>query len=136
MTASPDVDDALFWDLADPIMASGRAEEGELMRSRCLRVDGDFLAMPEYRTGDLVVKLPADRVAELIEQDLGLAFTRRRRCSRNGCRCPGATKRCGRRCLARRSPSSADRLHHNRQNLRPSIDGRVSRVDGARQKGE
>jgi hypothetical protein len=74
MSASPDVDDALFWDLAEPIMASGRAEEGELMRSRCLRVKGEFMAMPEYRTGDLVLKLPATRVAELVAADLGLPF--------------------------------------------------------------
>ena len=89
MTASSDVDDALFWDLAEPIMASGRAEEGELMRSRCLRVNGDFLAMPEYRTGDLVVKLPADRVAELIEQDLGLAFTPAKKVFKEWVQVPG-----------------------------------------------
>lgn len=89
MTASPDVDDALFWDLAEPIMASGRAEEGELMRSRCLRVNGDFLAMPEYRTGDLVVKLPAARVAELIEQDLGLAFAPAKKVFKEWVQVPG-----------------------------------------------
>ena len=89
MTASPDVDDALFWDLAEPIMASGRADEGELMRSRCLRVNGDFLAMPEYRTGDLVVKLPADRVAELIEQDLGLAFAPAKKVFKEWVQVPG-----------------------------------------------
>jgi len=74
MTASEDVDDALFWDVAQPLMAAGRAEEGELMRSRCIRVGKEFLAMPEYRTGDLVVKLPRGRVDELIEAGQGLAF--------------------------------------------------------------
>lgn len=74
MTASPEVDDGLFWDLAQPFMAAGKADEGVLMRSRCLRVKGEFMAMPEYRTGDLVVKLPADRVAELVDSGAGLAF--------------------------------------------------------------
>ena len=74
MAARDEVDDGLFWDLAEPLMAAGRAEEGQLMRSRCLRVAGDFLAMAEYRTGDLVVKLPADRVTELVAAGEGLSF--------------------------------------------------------------
>ncbi len=74
MTASDEVDDELFWDLAEPMIASGKAVEGELMRSRCVRVGKEFLAMPEYRTGDLVVKLPRERVDELIAAGSGLAF--------------------------------------------------------------
>lgn len=74
MTAHDDVDDALFWDVAQPLLAAGKADEGELMRSRCVRVGEEFLAMPEYRTGDLVVKLPKHRVVELIEAGDGLAF--------------------------------------------------------------
>ena len=89
MTASADIDDALFWDLAEPLIASGRAVEGELMRSRCLRVGGDFLAMPEYRTGDLVVKLPAARVAELIDQGVGLAFAPAKRVFNEWVQVPG-----------------------------------------------
>ncbi|MGI9607621.1 MAG: hypothetical protein ACR2P0_15945 [Acidimicrobiales bacterium] len=89
MTASPDVDDALFWDLAEPLMASGTAEEGELMRSRCLRVNGDFLAMPEYRTGDLVVKLPAERVSALIADGTGLAFAPAKKVFKEWVQVPG-----------------------------------------------
>ena len=74
MTASPDVDDGLFWDLAQPLMAAGKADEGVLMRSRCLRVKGEFMAMPEYRSGDLIVKLPAGRVEELIDSGVGKPF--------------------------------------------------------------
>lgn len=73
MTA-PEIDDELFWDLAEPMIASGQVVEGELMRSRCLRIGKEFLAMPEYRTGDLVVKLPRERVDELIAAGDGLAF--------------------------------------------------------------
>ena len=75
MTANDDVDDALFWDVAQPLLSAGIAHEGELMRSRCLRVGKEFLAMPEYRTGDLVVKLPKARTAGLIEEGEGLAFS-------------------------------------------------------------
>ena len=74
MTQSEDVDDALFWDVAQPLLAAGKVDEGELMRSRCIRVGKEFLAMPEYRTGDLVVKLPKQRVAALVESGEGLAF--------------------------------------------------------------
>lgn len=74
MTASDEVDDGLFWELAEPFMAAGKADEGVLMRSRCLRVKGEFMAMPEYRTGDLIVKLPADRVAALVEDRSGRPF--------------------------------------------------------------
>jgi hypothetical protein len=69
-----DADDSLFWDTAEPLLASGRAEEGVIMQSPCLRVHGEFLACPEYRTGDLVVKLPADRVAALVDGGEGLPF--------------------------------------------------------------
>ena len=74
MVASENVDDELFWDLAEPMIGSGKIIEGELMRSRCVRVGKEFLAMPEYQTGDLVVKLPRERVDELIANGDGLAF--------------------------------------------------------------
>lgn len=73
-TESDGIDDELFWEVAEPFMAAGKADEGVLMRSRCLRVKGEFMAMPEYRSGDLVVKLPAPRVSELIERDIGRPF--------------------------------------------------------------
>ena len=71
---APEIDDELFWDLSAPLIGSGRAVEGQLMGSRCVRVGTEFLAMPEYRTGDLVVKLPRERVDELIAAGDGLAF--------------------------------------------------------------
>ena len=74
MTASADVDDELFWDIAEPMIGAGKVVEGELMRSRCVRVGTEFLAMPEYKTGDLVVKLPRERVDALIDGGDGLAF--------------------------------------------------------------
>ena len=89
MADNADVDDELFWDLAGEHIAAGRAEEGELMRSRCLRVDGEFMAMAEYRSGDLVVKLPRDRVDELIAEGTGLAFAPAKKVFREWVQVPG-----------------------------------------------
>lgn len=74
MARPAEVDEELFWDLGDALIASQRATEGDIMQSRCLRVDGEFLAMAEYMTGDLVIKLPKARVAGLIEAGSGLPF--------------------------------------------------------------
>lgn len=67
------VDDALFWDVAEPFLAGG-AERSTMMGFPCLRIDGAFFASLDHRTGDLIVKLPADRVDELIESGVGSAF--------------------------------------------------------------
>lgn len=60
------VDDGLFWELAEPLMANG-AERSTMMGHPCLRVNGDFFASLERNTGHLIVKLPADRVNEMID---------------------------------------------------------------------
>ena len=49
-------DDSLFWELAEPLLATGQAEEGTMMGFKCLRTDGAFFATLEHRSGDLVVK--------------------------------------------------------------------------------
>lgn len=45
-----------------------------MMGFPCLRVDGAFFASCEHRTGDLVVKLPRQRVEELINAGIGKPF--------------------------------------------------------------
>jgi glucose dehydrogenase len=65
-----------FWDVAEPFIAQGRLVEGTMMGHQCLRSasnDG-FVATVERSTGKLVVKLPEERVAELIAADDGDAF--------------------------------------------------------------
>lgn len=62
-----------FWDLCGPLLGQDRTEEGTLMSSRCLRVNGDFVAMV-VPSGQLVVKLDASRVRELIDQGVGEPF--------------------------------------------------------------
>ena len=59
------------------------------MRSECIRVGKEFLAMPEYTTGDLVVKLPRARVDELIEAGQGLAFAPAKKIFREWVQVPG-----------------------------------------------
>jgi len=89
MARSESLDDSLFWELAGPLIAAGRAEEGVLMQSQCLRVNGEFLACPEYTAGDLVVKLPADRVAELIGEGTGLPFAPAKKVFKEWVQVPG-----------------------------------------------
>ena len=65
----------LLWDLAAELMADDdRVVEGTIMGSSCLRVGKEFLAMPHHKKEGLVVKLPADRVSELIEAGEGESF--------------------------------------------------------------
>ncbi|MFT7597333.1 MAG: hypothetical protein ACI8TP_000251 [Acidimicrobiales bacterium] len=69
-----------FWDLASELMGSdNRLSEGTIMSSRCLRIAGargkaEFLAMPHHLEDGLVVKLPRDRVGELIEAGTAESF--------------------------------------------------------------
>lgn len=73
---SRDGDHAAFWDVAEPFLGSGRLIEGTMMGHQCLRVaaNDQFVATVHRETGNLVVKLPTTRVAELIAAGEGLAF--------------------------------------------------------------
>ena len=44
------------------------------MSSRCLRVGKEFLALVDYKGSGLVVKLPKDRVSELVDSEKGNPF--------------------------------------------------------------
>ncbi|MBL8720709.1 MAG: TfoX/Sxy family protein [Myxococcales bacterium] len=65
----------LFWQLAADLQREDpRVREGTLMNGRCLRVGKEFLALLDYKGSGLVVKLPAERVAALIEGGVGRPF--------------------------------------------------------------
>lgn len=64
----------LFWALAEEMQDDPRVAEGTMMGHRCLRVDGDFLAMLSRPADSLVVKLPADVVAAAVAAGEGRAF--------------------------------------------------------------
>lgn len=59
-------DDRLFWELAEPLLAGG-AEKSTMMGHPCLRINSDFFASMERNTGDLIVKLAATTVDEMID---------------------------------------------------------------------
>ena len=65
---------AFFWDIATPFLADESVSKGTMMGFPCLRVNGDFFASADYRSGDLIVKLPAERVQALIDEDEGEPF--------------------------------------------------------------
>jgi hypothetical protein len=63
-----------FWETAAPLLAEPNVARATMMGFPCLRVDGAFFASCDHRTGDLIVKLPAERVAELIVSGEGKPF--------------------------------------------------------------
>ena len=63
-----------FWDIAQPLLLTGKAEKGTMMGFPCLRVHGKFCASLEKDSGDLIVKLPAARVQELIASGEAVPF--------------------------------------------------------------
>ncbi|WP_420627426.1 hypothetical protein [Candidatus Leptofilum sp.] len=67
-------DDGLFWDLATPLLNDDSVTKSTMMGFPCLRVNGDFFASVHHKTGDLIVKLPAERVLDLIETEVGEPF--------------------------------------------------------------
>ena len=75
-TGERDERHAQFWELVDPMIGSGRLVEGTMMGHHCVRAasnDG-FVATVERSSGNLVVKLPRERVAQLVATGDGFAF--------------------------------------------------------------
>lgn len=66
--------DAQFWAVAEPLLHGAGVTRSTMMGFPCLRLDGVFFASCDHRTGDLVVKLDAVRVADLIERGQGEPF--------------------------------------------------------------
>ncbi len=68
-------DEELFWDLIDELRHDDpRVEEGTIMGGRCARLAGEFLALVDFKGSGMVVKLPRQRVAELIDEGVGRPF--------------------------------------------------------------
>ena len=61
--------EAVFWDCAAELFSLPGVVESTMFGFRCLRVDGQFVGMPA--DDSLWVKLPADRVDELIDSGVG-----------------------------------------------------------------
>ncbi len=71
-----DIHHSQFWDVAEPLIGAGVVVEGTMMGQQCLRsgATNGFVATVERTSGQLVVKLPKDRVAELIAAGVGSSF--------------------------------------------------------------
>jgi len=67
--------EALFWDLAQQLLAEPGVTRSTMMGYPCLRANGAFFACVERATGNLIVKLPAHRVSELTATGQALPFS-------------------------------------------------------------
>jgi hypothetical protein len=65
----------LFWELAEVLLERPEISRGTMMGYPCLRNDGAFFACVERRTGNLLVKLPASRISELVASSQALSFS-------------------------------------------------------------
>jgi len=65
---------ALFEDLGDEFVAGGALEWGKVLSFECLRRNGQFVGMSGRKSGALIVKLPRDRVDELIDASAAEPF--------------------------------------------------------------
>jgi hypothetical protein len=75
MAPTPTTAVSLFWDLIDELSEhDGRIEEGTIMGGRCARVTGEFLGLVDYKGSGMVIKLPRQRVDELINEGIGQPF--------------------------------------------------------------
>jgi hypothetical protein len=66
--------EALFWRLADELLEEPAVTRSTMMGFPWVRLRGQFFACVDRRTGDLVVKVPPARVAELVADGIGLPF--------------------------------------------------------------
>ena len=74
-TSRPLSNEQLFWDLVGSLqLENPRLEEGTIMGGRCVRVAGEFLALVDFKGSGLVVKLPRERVDQLITEGVGRPF--------------------------------------------------------------
>jgi hypothetical protein len=64
----------LFWSLAQPLLHQEAVVRSTMMGLPCLRVGGAFFASYDRKTGDLLVKLPAPRVDELVSAGRATCF--------------------------------------------------------------
>jgi hypothetical protein len=66
--------DSFFWQVATPFLKRENIVKGTMMGFPCLRIDGAFFASEDRDSGDLIVKLPASRVQELLNDAMGEPF--------------------------------------------------------------
>jgi uncharacterized protein (TIGR02453 family) len=70
----PIAGEELFWELVEPMYADPAVLRSTMMGLPCVRLHGRFFASLDRRSGALLVKLPAERVAGLIAAGQGERF--------------------------------------------------------------
>ena len=95
-------DDArdLYDELTDDLLYDPAIGRATMMGYPCVRLAGRFLASYDDKAGCLVVKLPRERVAELVETGTATRSPRPARSSASGWRSPPSTATCGSTLLA------------------------------------
>lgn len=63
-----------FEAICESMIAEGRAERSTMMGHPCLRVNGAFFATAGHKGDELILKMPAERVAYLIDAGTGEPF--------------------------------------------------------------
>jgi uncharacterized protein (TIGR02453 family) len=64
----------LFWELVEPLYADPAVRRSTMMGLPCVRLQGRFFASLDRGSGALLVKLPAERVAQLVSAGRGEPF--------------------------------------------------------------
>jgi hypothetical protein len=85
--------EALFGELAGLLSHDDhRVTRSTMMGFPCLRVDDRFFACVERATGNLIIKLPAERVNELVRTGGGRPFAPNGRVFKEWVACPVAAR--------------------------------------------
>jgi hypothetical protein len=100
MSADSAEREALFWRLAECLLAEPGVTRSTMMGFPCLRAGGTFFASLERGTGNLIVKLPRARVQELVSTGTGLSFAPNGRVFREWVAMPAADPEAWSRLLA------------------------------------
>jgi uncharacterized protein (TIGR02453 family) len=104
----PMTGEELFWDLVEPMYADPQVRRSTMMGLPCVRLDGRFFASLDRRTGALLVKLPAERVGQLIADGDGEPFAPAGRVFREWVAVPRPDARRWRNLLAEARDHAAD----------------------------
>jgi hypothetical protein len=64
----------LFWSLVEPMFTDAAVTRSTMMGLPCVRYDGQFFASLDRASAGLIVKLPPDRVRELVASGAGQPF--------------------------------------------------------------
>lgn len=85
--------EALFRQLTDLVSHDdARVTRSTMMGFPCLRVDGKFFACVERATGNLILKLSAERVNDLVRTGSGRPFAPNGRVFKEWVACPRAAR--------------------------------------------